>query len=82
MTPMLMMSRSHHYEPGPFAAGTTVKLKEGYARALMRYPHCKTDWLGRRGTVTHSNPHGVMVLWSGRKSLDQLPVGAVEEVTT
>lgn len=80
-----MTRHLHHYVQGPFAKGATVRLKEGFAMALMKSSKGrggKVDWVHRRGTVKTCNQYQVSIMWPGRAAADQFPVGAVEEVTT
>jgi hypothetical protein len=61
-------------------SGAPVKLKDGYARALMRCSrHKKVDWVARRGIVAWMNQRQVMIKWSDRRTLDgPYLIGGVE----
>ncbi|MDI4239320.1 hypothetical protein OZ411_41765 [Bradyrhizobium sp. Arg237L] len=65
---------------GPFKRGDEVKLVHRFAEALVRGRKVRTDWLERRGIVIRCSVKYVGVMWSGRRTLDHLPVRAVERI--
>ena len=65
-----------------FIHGDEVKLKDRFATALMNGSNARTrvNWLERRGVVVRCNESNVTILWSGRRTLDAVPIGGVERV--
>ena len=62
----------------PFEQGSTVKLKDRYAKALSKAKGNRRNWLGRKGMVVHCGKDAVCIIWEGRKSLDYVPLKGVE----
>lgn len=62
-----------------FVDGQQVQLKRPYAKAIMGKRPNPMNWLDRRGIVDHTKGPWVYVKWDGRKSLEQVPIEAVEK---
>ncbi len=62
-----------------FTVGEQVQLKRRYAKAIMGKRPKPVNWLERKGIVDHVKQPWVYVHWDGRKTLEQVPIGAVEK---
>lgn len=61
-----------------FTAGEQVQLKRPYAKAIMGNRTVGPNWLERKGIVDHVKNPWVYVHWDGRKTIEQVPIKAVE----
>lgn len=61
-----------------YRPGDPIKLMDKFADALMRNPHNHVDWRSRRGTIDHVNSYQAAVCWPGRKTIEWLPLKAIE----
>ena len=58
--------------------GERVKVTRRFANALLKRPRKRIDWHTRRGVVVRCNANHVAITWEGRKSLEFLPLKAIE----
>ncbi|MCC8959933.1 hypothetical protein H8B02_42970 [Bradyrhizobium sp. Pear77] len=61
-----------------FSRGERVQLKRPYAKAITR-KNRTPDWLKRKGIVQGFKQDFIYIRWDGRRTIEQVPIRAVEK---